>query len=71
MAEEAARNAAVLARSQYQAGLIDFQTLLDTERSLLTTEDSRATARADRAAASVRLFKALGGGWDPAAPASP
>jgi multidrug efflux system outer membrane protein len=71
VAEEAARNAAVLARSQYQAGLIDFQTLLDTERSLLTTEDSRATARADRAAASVRLFKALGGGWDPAAPASP
>jgi multidrug efflux system outer membrane protein len=66
VAEEAARNAAVLARSQYQAGLIDFQTLLDTERSLLTTEDSRATARADRAAASIRLFKALGGGWDPA-----
>lgn len=71
VAEEAARNAAVLARSQYQAGLIDFQTLLDTERSLLTTEDSRATARADRAAASIRLFKALGGGWDPAAAASP
>jgi multidrug efflux system outer membrane protein len=66
VAEEAARNAAVLARSQYRAGLIDFQTLLDTERSLLTTEDSRATARADRAAASIRLFKALGGGWDPA-----
>ena len=63
VAEEAARNAVLLARSQYQAGLIDFQTLLDNERSLLATEDSRAGARADRAAASIRLFKALGGGW--------
>ncbi len=63
VAEEAARNAVLLARSQYQAGLIDFQTLLDNERSLLTTEDGRASARADRAAASIRLFKALGGGW--------
>lgn len=64
VAEEAARNATRLARSQYQAGLIDFQTLLDNERSLLSTEDSRAGARADRATASIRLFKALGGGWD-------
>ena len=64
VAEVAARNAAQIARGQYQAGLIDFQTLLDAERSLLTTEDSRAAARADRATATVRLFKALGGGWD-------
>ena len=64
VAEEAARNATGLARSQYQAGLIDFQTLLDNERSLLATEDSRAGARADRATATIRLFKALGGGWE-------
>ena len=59
-------NAAAIARSQYQAGLIDFQSLLEAERSLLTTEDSRATARASRAAALVQLYKALGGGWDAA-----
>ena len=64
VAEEAARNSTGLALSQYLAGLIDFQTLLDNERSLLATEDSRAGARADRAAATIRLFKALGGGWD-------
>lgn len=64
VAEEAARNAAALARSQYQAGLIDFNSLLDAERSLLTTETSRATAHADRAAATVQLYKALGGGWE-------
>jgi NodT family efflux transporter outer membrane factor (OMF) lipoprotein len=64
VALEAARNAVLLARHQYQAGLIDFQTLLDSERSLLATEDSRLSARAARATAAVRLYKALGGGWD-------
>ena len=64
VAEEAARNAAVLARSQYQAGIIDFYSLLESERSVLTTETSRAAARADRAAAAVQLYKALGGGWE-------
>jgi outer membrane protein, multidrug efflux system len=64
VAEEAARNATALARSQYQAGIIDFSDLLDAERSLLTTETSRADAHADRAAATVQLYKALGGGWE-------
>jgi NodT family efflux transporter outer membrane factor (OMF) lipoprotein len=66
IAVEAARNAAILARSQYQVGLIDFQALLDSERSLLSSEDTRAGARADRATASIQLFKALGGGWESA-----
>lgn len=65
-AAEAAENAVLFARSQYQAGLIDFQSLLETERSLLSTQDSRATARATRATATVQLYKALGGGWEAA-----
>jgi len=65
-AEEASRNAAIYARSQYQAGLIDFQQLLDAERSLLSSQDGRATARADRASATVQLYRALGGGWQAA-----
>jgi outer membrane protein TolC len=64
VALEAAQNAASMARSQYQTGLTDFQTLLDAERSLLATEESSAGALADRATATVRLYKALGGGWD-------
>ncbi len=64
IAEEAARNAATLARSQYQVGLIDFATLLDAERSLLVSEDARAGALAARATATIQLYKALGGGWD-------
>jgi NodT family efflux transporter outer membrane factor (OMF) lipoprotein len=68
VAADAARNATTLARSQYQAGVIDFSNLLDAERSLLTTETSRAAAHADRAAATVQLYKALGGGWENAPP---
>jgi outer membrane protein TolC len=63
---DAAQNAVTYARSQYQAGLIDFQSLLDSERSLLSSPDSRASARADRATAAVQLYKALGGGWEAA-----
>jgi len=66
-ATEAARNAALLARQRYQSGLIDFQVVLDTERSLRSVEDSLASAEADRVSAFIRLYKALGGGWDAAA----
>lgn len=66
VAEAASRNAVLYARSQYRAGLIDFQALLEAERSLLSSEDSRASARADRATATVQLYKALGGGWQAA-----
>jgi multidrug efflux system outer membrane protein len=63
---EAANNAVIFARDQYRAGLIDFQSLLDTERSLLSTQDSAASARAARATATIQLYKALGGGWEAA-----
>jgi multidrug efflux system outer membrane protein len=66
LAEQAANNATLFARSQYRAGLIDFQQLLEAERSLLSSQDSRANARADRATASVQLYRALGGGWQAA-----
>jgi NodT family efflux transporter outer membrane factor (OMF) lipoprotein len=65
-AAEAARNAALLARHRYRSGLIDFQTVLSTERSLLTIEDSLASAEAERVTALIQLYKALGGGWSPA-----
>ncbi len=60
---EASRNAASLARQQYQAGLADFQTVLDTERSVLSAEDSLANTQASRTTAVIQLYKALGGGW--------
>ena len=60
---DAANNAAILARSQYQAGLTDFQTLLTSESSLLSARNALVAAQADRASAFVRLTQALGGGW--------
>ncbi|WP_019834108.1 efflux transporter outer membrane subunit [Sphingomonas sp. PR090111-T3T-6A] len=65
-AVEDSHAAYVFAQSQYRAGLIDFQTLLDSERTLLSSQDSLAQARADRATALVQLYKALGGGWQAA-----
>jgi len=62
-ASEAAANAALLARQRYSSGLIDFQVVLDTQRTLLGTQDSEAAARAEIGRDHVRLYKALGGGW--------
>ncbi len=59
----AARTAAQLARQRYGAGIIDFQSVIDTERTVLSVEDSLASTRADGVLALIRLYKALGGGW--------
>jgi len=58
-----AENAAELARQSYSAGLIDFQTVLDTERSVRSLQDSLATSRTNSVIALISLYKALGGGW--------
>ena len=63
LAAEAAGNAAVMARQRYDSGLVDFQTVLETQRSMLSTQDSVASANADVSTDHVRLYKALGGGW--------
>ncbi|WP_371819604.1 efflux transporter outer membrane subunit [Erythrobacter sp. 3-20A1M] len=68
IARDAASNAALLARSQYQAGLIDFQTLLTAESQLLSARNALAAAEAERANAFVALEQAAGGGWDPTRP---
>ncbi|MEO8120639.1 MAG: efflux transporter outer membrane subunit [Rhodoferax sp.] len=63
-AATAADNAALLAQQRYASGLIDFQIVLQTQRSLLTAQDSVASTSADISADHVRLYKALGGGWN-------
>jgi NodT family efflux transporter outer membrane factor (OMF) lipoprotein len=62
---DAANNSAILARSQYQAGLTDFRNLLTSENQLLSARNAQVGAEADRASAFVRLTQALGGGWSP------
>lgn len=65
VAEEAARNAQLLASQRYTSGLVDFQTVLDTQRTLLSSQDAVATVQAAIGSDYVRLYKALGGGWQP------
>jgi NodT family efflux transporter outer membrane factor (OMF) lipoprotein len=64
-AAESARLAALLAQNRYTSGLIDFQTVLLTQRTLLNAQDNVASTTADVSADHVRLYKALGGGWNP------
>ncbi len=70
-AVDSARNAAQLARQRYSAGLIDFQSVLVSERSVLVLEESLGINQANAVRALIRLYKALGGGWSSQADASP
>ncbi|MDW7773618.1 MAG: efflux transporter outer membrane subunit [Desulfobulbaceae bacterium] len=63
-AVDAARQAEELAGQQYEAGLVDFNTVLDAQRSLLSFEDQLAQSDGTVTANLVRLYKALGGGWN-------
>lgn len=67
-AAAAAGNAALLARQRFDSGLIDFQVVLDTQRTALISQQNVAVTAADLNADHVRLYKALGGGWEPSDP---
>jgi NodT family efflux transporter outer membrane factor (OMF) lipoprotein len=62
-AVDAAQLAAQLSRDQYASGLTDFEAVLAAERALVSSQDQLATSEGDYASNLVRLYKALGGGW--------
>ncbi|MDD5167768.1 MAG: efflux transporter outer membrane subunit [Syntrophales bacterium] len=62
-AAQAAKEAAKLAGDKYQAGLTDFTTVLDAQRSLMTYEDQLIQSEGKVTSNLVRLYKTLGGGW--------
>lgn len=62
-AMEQSRRAYTLSKSRYDAGSIDYQTLLDTQNAQLSAEDNYAQARLARLTAAVNLYRTLGGGW--------
>lgn len=64
-AAASALTASQLARLRYGAGVIDFQSVLDTQRSLLDIQDSLANTQADGVLSLISLYKSLGGGWSP------
>ncbi|MFA7602662.1 MAG: efflux transporter outer membrane subunit [Novosphingobium sp.] len=75
IAHNAANASAIMARSQYRAGLTDFTTLNAQEAALISARDGLVRARSDKATALIALYAALGGGWDssvtPTAPPTP
>ena len=62
---EAAISAAYLAMQQYEAGLTDYQTVLNTQRSLYTARENLQSNKADLATQLIALYRAMGGGWEP------
>jgi len=63
LASEEAQTAYSLVRQRFDAGIIDFLTLLDAQRSLFNAQDALITARGQQLASVIDLYKALGGGW--------
>jgi len=55
--------AAKLARAQYQAGLVDFLSVLDAEDAALAAEDSQTQSQTRLITGLISIYKALGGGW--------
>lgn len=65
-AVDAAQHVYALARQEYESGLVDFDQVLDAQRTLLSQEDNLVQSRSFEATAMISLYKALGGGWTPA-----
>ena len=64
-AVSASQNYLRLAQAQFKYGLVDYLIVIDAERTLLVNQLSLAQAVNLQMGASIRLIKALGGGWDP------
>ncbi|MFO1065106.1 MAG: efflux transporter outer membrane subunit [Pirellulales bacterium] len=52
-----------ISRMRYEQNLVNFDRVLDAQRSLATAEGNLAAARGDVLFAIIRAYKALGGGW--------
>ena len=49
---------------QYETQITDFQNLLDTQRTLYRQQNSKISAEAEITTNLIKLYKALGGGWN-------
>ncbi|MBI1353706.1 MAG: efflux transporter outer membrane subunit [Acidobacteria bacterium] len=61
---EALREARRLSNLRYEGGVDAYLQVLDSDRNLFAGELALAQIRRDEWAATVNLYKALGGGWD-------
>ncbi|HXC58724.1 MAG TPA: efflux transporter outer membrane subunit, partial [Steroidobacteraceae bacterium] len=68
LAAKASVQAADLATQRFEGGVTDFLTALDAYRTSLDAENLRAASQTKVATSLIALYKALGGGWEVAAP---
>ncbi|HAL44787.1 MAG: transporter [Planctomycetes bacterium GWF2_42_9] len=61
---DAGKRSVEIALAQYREGAVDYQRVLDTQRSLLQEENNLAQTRSAIATNLISLYKALGGGWE-------
>lgn len=60
---DAAQEASRLIKLRYDAGIVSFFEVIDTQRQLLTEQRALVQTRAAHQLATVQLIQALGGGW--------
>ena len=60
----AARRSVELSSVQYLDGAVDFQRVLDAQRTQLQEENNLVRLRSSLATNAISLYKALGGGWE-------
>jgi len=61
---QAAKRATEISNIQYREGAVDFQRVIDSERTLVSQQDQWTQARGDISLNLIAMYKALGGGWE-------
>ena len=64
-AAQAAKRSLDIATIQYQEGLVDFERVLDSQRTLFDQQERLVITRGTVTQSLISLYKAMGGGWQP------
>jgi outer membrane protein TolC len=62
---DAAQDSVDLVTVLYRTGLVDFQNVLDMERSLFQQQDELVSSQGIVVVNLINIYRALGGGWSP------
>jgi outer membrane protein, multidrug efflux system len=62
-AVQAAERSLAIATIQYREGLVDFERVLDSQRTLFDQQERLVTTRGGVTQSLISLYKAMGGGW--------
>jgi len=71
VAVKASRDSVTIMNNQYQAGVVNYLSVVIVQASALVNERADLAILARRLVASVDLIKSLGGGWEMEAPKAP